>query len=95
MCIVYDVVTCLRCFFLDILKIHQVFLTYMTKTYFYVWSYVCICLQSSNSVANVIVGFPRSQEKTSSLFIGTNTAPGLQSQLHMQENLSDRPVLLL
>ena len=45
------------------------------KMYHYVWPYVCFCLQSSIYAANVIVGFPRSQKKTSSVFIGTNAAP--------------------
>ena len=51
----------------------------MIRTYYCVWSYVCFCLQSSIQAANVIVDFPHSQEKTSSLFIGTNTAPELVS----------------
>ena len=59
-------------FFLDILNIYQICLTYMIKTYYCVWSYIRFCLQSFFQAANVIVGFPSSQEKTSSLFIGTN-----------------------
>ena len=51
-------------------------LLHVIKTYYYVWSYVCFCLQYSIYAANVIVGFPHSQDKTSSLFIGTNAAPG-------------------
>ena len=48
----------------------------MMKTYYYVWSYVCFCLQSSFKAVIVVVDFPPGYVKTSSLFIPTNAAPG-------------------